>query len=158
MATGEEYVARAAATILRLLDEHNALAQPEVFARIAEGSFDDSADNIDPHHITTALNELDRAGRILRDQRSARGGQTIQTIQPADQRRRATKIEQAASRKRLLLARYNGWAHPTVRHPQGLIGPAGETATRTALTQSGQLQPVTLDRSRSCRHPVVDCR
>lgn len=74
---------------------------------------------------------------------AARGGRDIETIQPADRTNRATKIDRAAARKRILYARYTGWAQGTKRHPQGLIGPAGETATRSAIVASGSLQPLT---------------
>lgn len=141
VATKEEYVGRAAATIMRLLDEQHALVKPEVVARVSEGSFDGAPDNIDPHHVTTALTELARSGRIIRDYSASRGGAVNPTFTPADQHRRTTKIEKASARKRLLAARYNGWGHPNSRYPRGLIGPAGETATREALTRSGQLQP-----------------
>lgn len=143
MASKEEYVARATATIMRLLDEQHALAGLEVSARISEGSFAGSKDNIDPHHVTTALSDLVRAGRIIRDYSTTRGGGSIATIKPAEQRRRTTKIEQAAARKRLLAARYNSWAVPNSRYPRGLLGPAGETAARAALERAGQMQPAT---------------
>lgn len=137
-----EYVARATAEIHRILDEQHAVVQPEIVSRIAEGSFASSRDNIDPHHTTTALRELSAAGHIIWDRAPARGGrQDIVTIQPTDQHRRTTKIGIAAARKRLLFARYNGWAGGTVRHPQGLIGPAGEAAVRAAILSSGALQP-----------------
>ena len=67
MATRGEYVGRATAHIVRLLDEHGALVHPELEARIAEASHSGSADNVNPHHITRALNELDAAGRIIWD-------------------------------------------------------------------------------------------
>lgn len=142
MAEIDEYVGRAAAATLRLLNEHHVLVHPELIARLAEASHAGSTDNIDPHHITSALRELSRAGLIRRDYFGTRGGQQIETIQPTDTARRATKIRDAAARKRLLMARYNGWAHGSARHPQGLIGPAGELAVRSALTAAGTLRPV----------------
>jgi hypothetical protein len=141
VSAADEYVGRAVATTLRLLDEHHALVHPELEARIAEASHIGSTNNIDPHHITTALRELRDSGRIEWIETTARGGQKITTIQPVDTARRATKITKAAARKRLLLARYNGWAQSSARYPQGLIGPAGEQAVRTALASSGRLQP-----------------
>lgn len=141
MADADDYVERAAAAIERTLDEHHAVVHPELEARIAEGEYSDSKNNINPHHITTALRDLGSAGRIIWDRTAARGGQVIATIQPADQRRRTTKIDVAAARKRLLIARYNGWAQGSRRHPRGLVGPAGETAARAAILRSGSLQP-----------------
>jgi hypothetical protein len=141
----DQYVARAAAATLGLLDVHYALAHAELEARIAEASHVGSTDNIDPHHITSALRELNATGQIQWDNATARGGQHIATIQPTNTARRATKIAQAAARKRLLFARYNGWAQSSVRYPQGLIGPAGERAVRTALAAAGTLRPAEPD-------------
>lgn len=141
MAEIDDYVERAATAIRRVLDEHHAVVQAELQSRIAEGEFADSTNNINPHHITTALRDLGNSGQIIWDRTPARGGQIIATIQPADQQRRTTKIEVAAARKRLLFARYSGWAQGTKRYPQGLIGPAGESAVRAAILAAGSLQP-----------------
>lgn len=146
MAQADEYVARATAMIKQILDEHHAVVHPEIEARVAEGEFASSTRNVDPHHITTALRTLSKSGELIYDRAPARGGRSeIVTIQPADQHRRATKIEKAAARKRLLYARYRGWAQGTVRHPKGLIGPAGEEAVRGAVTRAGTLQPAAPD-------------
>jgi hypothetical protein len=146
MAEADEYTARATAMIKRVLDEHHAVVLSEIEARIAEGEFASSTGNVNPHHITTALRTLREAGELIYDRAPARGGgPDIETIQPADQHRRATKIEKAAARKRLLYARYRGWAQGTVRHPKGLIGPAGEAAVRRALLRAGTLQPAAPD-------------
>jgi hypothetical protein len=146
VAEADEYTARATAMIKRVLDEHHAVVHPEIEARVAEGEFASSTGNINPHHITTALRSLQKTGELIYDRAPARGGRIeIVTIQPANQHRRATKIEKAAARKRLLYARYSGWAQGTVRHPKGLIGPAGEAAVRGALLRAGTLQPATPD-------------
>jgi hypothetical protein len=47
----------------------------------------------------------------------------------------ATRIDAAAARKRLLTARFQGWARGSQRYPQGLIGPPAETALSAALTR-----------------------
>jgi hypothetical protein len=141
MADAEEYVARARAAILAIIATEYAVVHPELEARISEAGNRDSDDNIDPHHVTTALRELRDAGEIRWDDAVTKGGTTITTIQPADTRLRATRIEAAARRKRALLARYNGWSQGTKRHPHGLIGPAGESAVRSAIWESGALQP-----------------
>lgn len=144
MADANEYVDRAAAEIQRILAEQHAVVHSEIEARVAERSFAGEPDNIDPHHITSALRDLGSSGQIIWDRAPARGGrQEIVTIQPGDQHRRATRIAAAAARKRLLLARYNGWAQGTKRYPQGLIGPAGEAAVRGAVLSAGSLQPAT---------------
>lgn len=142
VAQGDEYTARAVVMIRTILDEHHAVVPPEMEARIAEGKFASSPGNINPHHITTALQSLRRTGELIYDQAPARGGRVeITTIQPADQYRRATTIAKAAARKRLLYARYSGWAQGTARYPKGLVGPAGETAVRGAILRAGTLIP-----------------
>lgn len=135
------YVARAREAIRAVLDDQLAVISPELEARIAERSFVGERDNINPHHVTTALRELTRAGVITSEKAVTKGGHTIETIQPADQHRRATKITHAAARKRLLAARYAGWSQGTLRHPHGLIGPAGEQAVRRAVLDAQTLQP-----------------
>lgn len=124
-----------------MLDEQLAVVYAELEARIAERSFIGERDNINPHHVTNALRELTRAGVVIAEKAAAKGGHTIETIHPADQRRRTTRIAQAAARKRLLAARYAGWSQGTIRHPRGLIGPAGEQAVRRAVLEAQTLQP-----------------
>lgn len=41
------------------------VAHPDVEARIAEGKFAGSRNNINPHHITTVLRQLGQAGQII---------------------------------------------------------------------------------------------
>jgi hypothetical protein len=138
-----EYTERAKARIHEILGEQHAVVALELEARISEAGYADSGMNIDPHHITNALKALVRQGSVIRaDPLTTRGGQAIETIQPADIRRRKTAVSQAAARKRLLYARYLGWATGTKRHPHGLIGPAGEQAVRSGILLSGGLQPV----------------
>jgi len=137
----DNYVARASAAIMEVLAEHHAVVHPELEARIAEASFVGGPDNVDPHHITNALRSLTSDGHIGWVQGTTRGGRTVQTIQLTDTRRRTTRVQATASRKRLLYARYTGWSQGTKRHPQGLVGPAGERAVRTAILEASSLQP-----------------
>lgn len=139
----QDYDRLAAAAILEILDQQHAVTVAELDARISERYFERSPGNIDPHHVTTALASLLATGKLVRDTTTGRGMHNVDTIQPADQHRRATKIAQAARRKRLLAARYNGWAQGTQRHPNGLIGPAGERAVRAAILESQALVPAT---------------
>jgi hypothetical protein len=135
------YVSRARTAILDVLANQHAVVHPELEARISEAGHAGDPENIDPHHVTTALRELRDAGQIEWVQAPTRGGREVTTIQPYNARNRTTKIEDAAGRKRLLYARYEGWAQGTKRHPHGLIGPAGEQALRNAISASGALQP-----------------
>jgi len=128
--------------ILELLDERLALIKPEVIARLGERYDRGDTRNIDPHVTGRALGELEQAGQIMTAPAIAtRGGTTVATLQPTDQHKRGTAIAAAAGRKRLLYARYLGWATGTERHPHGLIGPAGELAARLAIIDSAALQP-----------------
>lgn len=136
-----DYVARARTRILDLLDEHLAVVHPELEARIAEGYFRKSPQNIDPHHVTTALRELFDAGQIMAQSERTRGGREVVTMTLSDVGRRKTATAKAISRKRLLMARYQGWSQGTKRDPHGVIGPAGEAAVRGAIVASGALQP-----------------
>jgi hypothetical protein len=141
VADTEDYVSRARARIMEVLDIEHAVVHSELESRIAEAAYRGEPDNIDPHHVTTALRQLGRAGTIEWLDGPTRGGQTVTTIQPTNTRLRKTSTAKAAARKRLLQARYNGWAQGTKRHPHGLIGPAGEAALRSAILASGALQP-----------------
>ncbi len=148
MATAAQYEARAVDRIREILSTEHAVVRREIESRICEGYFQSSNQNIDPHHVTNAL-------RFLTDQRGefewvtaptrGQGKQPVPTLQPVDRTGRATKIEQAAARKRLLYGRYMGWASGTQRYPHGFIGPAGEAATRGGIMQSGVVIPVVGD-------------
>jgi hypothetical protein len=141
VATTETYVRRARDAILDVLDEEYAVVHPELEARISEAGHHNDPENIDPHHVTTALRELGDARKIEWVHDTTRGGRDITTVQPTATRLKTTRIAAAAARKRLLLGRYTGWSQGTRRHPQGLIGPAGEEAVRSAIWASAALQP-----------------
>lgn len=148
MATPAEYEARAVDRIREILSTEHAVVRREVESRISEGYWQSSGQNIDPHHVSNAL-------RFLTKQRGefewvtartrGKGKQPVPTLQPVDRTGRATKIEQAAARKRLLYGRYMGWASGTQRHPHGLVGPAGEAATRAGIMDSEVVIPLAND-------------
>jgi len=139
-----EYVARATARIVEVLEAEHAVVSPELESRIAEAEYRDSPNNIDPHHITTALTNLTSAGLVTSDREQTRGGRVVTTIRLAGVARRATKVALATRRKRLLHGRYQGWSQGTQRHPHGTVGPAGEAAVRQAILDSNALQPAAL--------------
>lgn len=128
--------------ILELLNDELALVKPEAIARLAERYHRGDARNMDPHVTGRALNELRRTGKLIVTKSVVtRGGARVATIQPADQYKRTYAIQTAAARKRLLYARYLGWASGTARSPHGLIGPSGEQAVRQGIIESAALQP-----------------
>lgn len=142
MSEQSEYVDRARTVIMDTLNQELAVVRLELEARVSEHFYVGHASNIDPHHVTTALRELKSDNLIQRVTAPSRGGHQIETIQPANRTNRSTAIDRAAARKRALYAKYTGWAQGTVRHPQGLIGPAGEQAVRSAILAASALQPL----------------
>lgn len=137
-----DYVAHAKDRIRETLGTEHAVVHAELEARISEAGYADSGLNINPHHITTALQELTRHDEIhWTGPEASRGSHPVQTIQPANQHRRTTAIAKAARRKRLLYGRYLGWAQGDKRYPHGLVGPAGEQAVRSGLLESGGIVP-----------------
>lgn len=136
VATPAEYQARAVDRIREILSTEYAVVRREAESRISEGYWQSSGQNIDPHHVTNALRSLVEQGELEWVKGPTRGGAQIPTLQPVNRTGRGTRIDQAAARKRLLYGRYMGWASGTKRHPQGLIGPAGEAATRAGIKDS----------------------
>jgi hypothetical protein len=120
--------------VLDLLDQELAAAGMEIDARLAEDVWPSVGTPVQPIHLSNALNELVRQGRIIRTTKSTRGGRQVDIYQAVGGRR-TTAITRAAARKRLLLARYLGWSQGSPARP-GLIGPAGERAVHEALVHS----------------------
>jgi len=141
VADAEEYVDRAAGRIVDVLDEQHAVVNPELQARISEAGHRGSGLNVDPHHVTTALRRLSLSGIVVTQRSTTRGWREIVTFRLGKVTRRETKIEKATQRKRVLMARCQGWSQGTKRHPHGTIGPAGEAAVRSAILAAGSLVP-----------------
>jgi hypothetical protein len=131
----EQYVALARRAIVELLDREHAAPWLEVEARITDVPWPTIGHRIDKHHLSTAHVQLLRAGHIEQRQTDTRGGREVTIIQPADVGRRATAIAKAAQRKRVLLARYLGWAQGTRTRP-GIIGPAAERVVHESLKET----------------------
>lgn len=72
-------------------------------------------------------------GVVRRVSAPTRGGRHIGTWHLTADAGIRTAIERAATRKRLLTARHDGWAATSERNPKGLIGQAGETVVRRLL-------------------------
>lgn len=127
-----DYLGRKA--VLDLLDQELAAAGMEIDARLAEDVWPSVGTPVQPIHLSNALNELVRQGRIIRTTKSTRGGRQVDIYQAVGGRR-TTAITRAAARKRLLLARYLGWSQGSPARP-GLIGPAGERVVHESLVQA----------------------
>lgn len=143
MADTAEWVGRAKERVIEILGDQHAVVHAELESRIAEAGWSGSGLNIDPHHITTAVRELRDAGEVDWSFATTRGGRSVSTLTLTDQAGRSTTISKASARKRLLFTRYLGWASGSARHPQGLIGPAGEAAVRAGILRSGVVIPTT---------------
>ncbi len=131
----EEYVTLGSDLILQLLDDQLAAPWLEVEARLADLPWTSSGQRVDPHHLSEARVRLERSRRLQITRSRTRGGRDIGLLQ-ATGGRRATAIEVAARRKRLLMGRYLGWSQGSPSRP-GLIGPAGERAVHASLLASG---------------------
>ncbi len=137
----DEYVALARTAIIELLDEEHAAAWLEVEAKITDFPWPGIGHRIDKHHLSTARIELLRTGQIVNPSLGTRGGREVVIIHRADTTRRQTAIARAASRKRILTARYLGWAQGTPSRP-GVIGPAGERVVHDSLKESATFRLV----------------
>jgi hypothetical protein len=140
--TAANYQARAVDRIREILAVEHAVVRRELESRIAEGYWPSSGENINPHHVSNAVRFLVGRGEFQWVGAATKGGARVETLQPVDRTGRGVRIDRAAARKRLLYGRYLGWATGTKRHPKGLIGPAGEAATRSAILASGAVIPL----------------
>lgn len=136
MATRSEWVARARDAIVDLLTEHHAISQTELEARLTHTHWGETSVEIQPHILTLGRRDLHNAGVIRRIQSPTRGGSEIQLwrLDPIPGRKkRAT--EDAAARKRLLMARWQGWSRASAATPN-LIGKGGETVVHNSLLKA----------------------
>lgn len=132
MSSEAEYVARARRQLLELAREDHALAHVEIQARLSDIPWRQTS--IDPHHVTRALRQLTTSGDLVHESTSTRGGRDVQLFLSTEPRKK-TVIEKAARRKRLLLARYLGWAQGTPSRP-GIIGPAAEQVFHASIVRT----------------------
>jgi hypothetical protein len=131
--TRSDWVARGREAILELLEEHLAAPWVEIEARISDRCWRDQPRILDPHVLTDARKDLENAGLIIRDESPTRGGDTVPIVLPTPiprGRKRAT--EDAAARKRLLVARWRSWSRGTAHMPN-LIGAGGEAVVHQSL-------------------------
>lgn len=115
-----------------ILRQEHAVVWAEVEARASERAWGDLPYPIDPHHLTTARRSMADEDELLSIVEQTKGGRFIEVHYLAESPKRA--VQDASARKRLLQARFLGWALGTRRHPRGLIGGAGEAVTAASLT------------------------
>ena len=107
MPTAEEWRERGTRAIQVLLSAEGAATQPGMEAELADRKFAGASHKIDPHHLTTARNQLLDGGVIERLYETTRGGQVVTTYLLANPTKLALR---QAGRKRLLHARYMSWS------------------------------------------------
>lgn len=135
MATVEFYRDLARSKIMELIEQEHALLPFEINAKLNDRPVLDLPPRmrgIDQHHLQPAWRSLVREGYLERDVAPTRGGREVAVLVPADRHRRRRAVADASSRKRLLQARYLGWASGTSK-TEGIIGPAGERVVHQAL-------------------------
>src|SRR5215469_7210037 len=125
-----EYVELGREAVTHLLGVERAAPWIEIEARVSDIAYGPVGIRVEPHHLSAARAELVTEGAIVASTGQTRGGSdvTLFHLQGASGRR----FEDAMARKRLLTARYYGWARGTRTRP-GRFGPAGEKAVRDAM-------------------------
>lgn len=78
MATPAEYEARAVDRIREILAVEHAVVRRELEGRIAEGHWPGSGENINPHHITNAVQQLLRRYEVQWVGGTTRGGADVE--------------------------------------------------------------------------------
>ena len=120
-----DYPALGRTAIAELLDQEHAVVWSEVEAKLTDRRWPTlpaGVMRIDPHHLSTARHDLLDSGVIRAETNTTRGGRRITVYQPTDTHRRTRATTDAAARKRLLEARYLGWASGTKEAGEGIIG------------------------------------
>lgn len=139
----DAYHPRAREAVRAVLDQEHAAVLHELEARIGEQYSGQDTRNIYPHNVGWAVKSLLSDGSLAVKRARTRGlGLPVETIGYASPPYGTqTDARRAHARKRLLYARYRGWAQGNAREPKGSIGPAGEKSARLGLQASGRMQP-----------------
>jgi hypothetical protein len=120
--------------IRSILEAEHAAVWSEIEAKAADSRWPGLPRSIDPHHLTNARRILEDSGDLVPTIAITRGSRPIEVLHLAGTAKR--RWTPAAARKRLLQARYHGWATGTLRHPKGLIGGAGEAVVHASLVHA----------------------
>ncbi len=136
MASRSEWIERGREAIVSLLAEQLAAPELELTARISDRPWRGQPKPIDPHLLSTGLKDLRAAGLVRRVQVVTRGGSKVAVFQPSPIPRGKTRAaDEAAARKRLLVARHRSWSRGT-QHMPNLIGAAGEAVVHRSLREA----------------------
>jgi hypothetical protein len=127
------YAEQAVLAIRKLLEAEHAVVWHEIEAKISDGLVGTkySTTTIDPHHLTNARKTMMDSGEIRMTTEVTRGGGAIAVYSFVNDFKIKEQIKKAARRKRLLEARYLGWARGS--RDIKLIGDAGELALHNVL-------------------------
>lgn len=121
--------------ILEMLLEYHAVVPLEIVARAGEYPWRNSDVRLDQHHLNYALAALERSGTVVREPALTRGGRNVVVLHLPVTAGRKRVIERASARKRLLDARYLGWASGTERQ-EGLLGPTAERVVHRSILEA----------------------
>lgn len=124
-----EWDGLAADTIIALLQFEGAVTSREIEAKISEQPWGDNRHPIDAIHVTNALKALAGEGAIEKTPGRTRGGRVISVWHLPDP---TDAVQRRMARKRLLQARYEGWATGT-ETKLALVGQAGEDVVASSL-------------------------
>jgi hypothetical protein len=134
--TAEDYIAFGERALGELVEREHAFVWAEAEAKIADRRWEGLPVSVDPHHLTRARFNLLRQGVLEEVESTTRGGRTVTVYIPADLKGRNRAVQDAAARKRLLEARYLGWASGSKASGGGIIGPAGEAIVHASLIEA----------------------
>lgn len=133
MPTRSDWVAIGRDAIVELLTDQLAAPVIEIEARISDQPWGTHARGVDPHLLTEARRDLENAGLVERLEATTRGGSEVAVLRPSPIPAGRTRAAQdAAARKRLLIARWRSWSKAT-EHMPNLIGMGGESVVHQSL-------------------------
>jgi hypothetical protein len=118
--------------LIEVLKQEHAVVWREVEAKLAERPYLDLENGLEPHHLLNARHLLISQGKIEEIPDRTRGGETITVLGLSDRRHSETVFAKTAQRKRVLQARYQGWARAS-KHWPNMIGEAGERVANESL-------------------------
>jgi hypothetical protein len=131
----DRYFAAALGALRKLAEAELAFAEFEAVAKLIEVHFDNTP--FEPHHLTDAKKYMLSSGELVAETDSTRGGRDVALYRTAFDLGRSKAIDEAAARKRLLLARYYGFTEGSASAGEGLTGVAGEVAVHGAIMRAG---------------------
>jgi hypothetical protein len=149
-----DWPALARERILRLLELEHAVVWPEVEAKLSDGALDLGPRTVDPHHLVNARNAFLGEGTINVQESPTRGGAELRVYHLGNTHRRLRAIADAAGRKRLLHARYRGWAQGT-KTGSSLTGTALESVVHASLVTAAPGAGYRLENPRSGQFQTV---